>query len=80
MCNHKFHSFPFHSFPKEYMLGTGGNSEYFHPGSPILSFTGTHGNGWEQVGTGELYGLATAESFSGATAQHQSRGHWPQAP
>ena len=54
MHNPKFHSFPFHSFPKEYMLGTGGNSEYFHPGSPILSLTGTGGNEWERVGTGEV--------------------------
>jgi hypothetical protein len=58
MHNHKFHSFPIHSFPKEYMLGTGGNLEYFLPGSPILSFTGTGGNGWERVNFSGINGVA----------------------
>lgn len=56
MHNHKFRSFPFRSFPKEYMLGTTGNFEYFRIGSPILTFKGMGGNDRERPGTGELSG------------------------
>lgn len=50
----KFHSFPFHSFPKEKTLGTGGIKEILMS-TPTLSLVpGTSGNGWERVGMGEL--------------------------
>ena len=53
MSEHQFHSFPFHSFLKEYMLGTGGMNKLFMS-TPTLSLVPqTHGNGWEPVGTGE---------------------------
>lgn len=48
------HPFPFHPFPKKKTVGTGGygmNSPY--PTRPIPDRAGTHGNGWERVGTGE---------------------------
>ena len=56
MQNHKFRPFPFRPFPKEYMLGTTGNSEYFRIGSPILTLTGMTGNDRERPGTGEHSG------------------------
>lgn len=50
----KFHSFPFHSFPKEKTLGMGGIKEILMS-TPTLSLVpGTSGNGWERVGMGEL--------------------------
>ena len=54
MHKHKFRPFPFRPFPKEYMLGTTGNFEYFRIGSPILTFTGTTGNDRERPGTCEV--------------------------
>ena len=65
MHNPKFHSFPFHSFPKEYMLGTTGNFEYFRIGSPILTFTGTTGNDRERAKLWRAIAM-TEKSFSGA--------------
>lgn len=64
MLNSKFHSFPFHSFPKENSAGTGGNFEYFHPSSLIPKTSGTGGNEWERVGTGELSSQPKAGMFS----------------
>lgn len=75
MQNNKFRPFPFRPFPKEYMLGTTGNFEYFRIGSPILTFTGTTGNDRERPGTGELYWLI-ADSLIGA----QQPSQWPQGP
>ena len=54
MSKDKFRPFPFRPFPKEYMLGTTGNFEYFRIGSPILTFKGMTGNNREQPGTGEV--------------------------
>lgn len=56
MQKSKFHTFPFHTFPKEYMLGTGGMNEIFMSNPPFSQVPGTHGNAWERVGTGELSG------------------------
>ena len=56
MSDNQFHSFPFHTFLKENKLGTGGMNQRFIS-TPTLSLVlGTHGNGWEPVGTGELLG------------------------
>jgi len=51
-----FHSFPFHSFPKEKTLGTGGIKEILMSTPTLSLIPGMHGNGWERVGTGELSG------------------------
>ncbi len=54
MTNSEFHSFPFHSFPKENSMGTGG-MDSISMSTPALSLIpGMHGNGWERVGTGEI--------------------------
>jgi hypothetical protein len=47
MKKSEFRSFPFRSFPKKNTLGTGGNLEYFRPGSPVPALMGTGGNGRE---------------------------------
>lgn len=56
MTNSKFHTFPFHTFPKEISMGTGGMNEIFMSTPPFSQVPGTHGNEWEPVGTGELLG------------------------
>ena len=53
MPNSKFHTFPFHPFPKENSMGTGGMNEIFISTPPLSHGPGMHGNGWERVGTGE---------------------------
>ena len=45
----------FHSFPKENSMGTGGMNEIFISTPPLSLIPGTHGNGWERVGTGESF-------------------------
>lgn len=55
MVNREFHSFPFHPFPKEKRLGTGGIREILMSTPPVSLVPGTFGNGWEWVGTGELF-------------------------
>lgn len=56
MATIKFRSFPFRSFPKEYMLGTGGINEILMSVLPVSGHSQNAGNGREQPGTGELSG------------------------
>jgi len=56
MLNSKFHTFPFHTFPKENKLGTGGMDSISMSNPPCSHVPGMHGNGWEWVGMGELSG------------------------
>jgi hypothetical protein len=55
MHNHEFHSFPFHPFPKENSLGTGGMNEIFMSTPTLSLIPGMGGNEWERVGTGESF-------------------------
>lgn len=61
----KFHSFPFHPFPKENKLGTGGMNEIFISNPPFSLVPGTGGNGWERVNFQGATAM-TEKSFSGA--------------
>lgn len=78
MSKQQIHSFPFHSFPKENMLGTSGINEFIPTSSPIPKFSGTHGNEWEWVGTCESLkprkGLFF-HSFNGDDGSINHQGH-----
>ena len=70
MSDNQFHSFPFHTFLKKNKLGTGGMNQIFMS-TPTLSLVlGTHWNGWEPVGTGELLGRSKA-SFHISLSAHE---------
>ncbi len=56
MLNSKFRSFPFRSFPKEYMLGTGGINEILISDPTYSGHSQNTGNDRERPGTGELSG------------------------
>lgn len=57
MREQQFRSFPFRSFPKKKTLGTGGNLDYFRPGSPVPALIGTGGNDRERAGMTEGFQL-----------------------
>lgn len=56
MRNQQFRSFPFRSFPKEYMLGTGGINEILISAPPYSGHSQNTGNERERPETGELSG------------------------
>lgn len=54
MSKQQFRSFPFRSFPKKNMLGTGGINEILMSDLPYSGHSQNAGNGRERPGTGEL--------------------------
>ena len=74
----KFHSFPFHPFPKENKLGTGGMNEIFISNPPFSLVPGTGGNGWERV---NFQGATAMSDFhSGETPNKRFESVWDALP
>ena len=77
MNNDQFHSFPFHTFLKENKLGTGGMNQIFISTPTISLVLGTHGNGWEPVGTGGHLGRSKASSLINPSSNgRKTKNHW----